>query len=198
MSFQGYRAMFCLQSDTDQQWIALVIANTDKLLADHAYCEQKAAASALSLINKYPDDPVLVKAMLKLAHEELEHFELLYDHLKARNITMGGIDKDPYVAELLPLCRRHGLESLIDRLLVASLIEARSAERFRLLADHLPDADLRALYQDLFVTESRHHTQFVNLAQRYASREEIKARLEELSKLEAEIVARLPILPRMH
>jgi tRNA-(ms[2]io[6]A)-hydroxylase len=195
---QGFDAMFCLQSDTDQQWIDLVIANTDKLLADHAYCEQKAAASAMSLINKYPDDPFLVKAMLKLAHEELEHFELLYDLLQARGIPLGGIDKDPYVAELLPLCRKHGKESLIDRLLVASLIEARSAERFRLLADHLPDPELRALYKDLFVTESRHHTQFVNLAYHYAPREEVKARLDELSTLEAAIVARLPIAPRMH
>jgi tRNA-(ms[2]io[6]A)-hydroxylase len=190
--------MFCLQSATDSEWLALVIANTDKLLADHAYCEQKAAASAMSLINKYPDDPFLVKAMLKLAHEELEHFELLYDLLQQRGIPLGAIDKDPYVAELLPLCRKHGKDALVDRLLVASLIEARSAERFRLLADHLPDEELRAMYKDLFITESRHHTVFVNLAAHYAPKEDVKARLEELSKQEAEIVARLPVAPRMH
>jgi tRNA-(ms[2]io[6]A)-hydroxylase len=190
--------MFCLQSETDQQWLELVIANTDKLLADHAYCEQKAAASAMSLINKYPDDAELVRQMLKLAHEELEHFELLYNMLVERGIPLGGIDKDPYVAELLPLCRKHGKEALIDRLLVASLIEARSAERFRLLAEHLPDPELRAMYKDLFVTESRHHTTFVNLAGNYAPRDEVKARLAELSTLEAEIVARLPVAPRMH
>jgi tRNA-(ms[2]io[6]A)-hydroxylase len=190
--------MFCLQSDTDQQWLELVIANVDKLLADHAYCEQKAAASAMSLINKFPNDPILVKAMLKLAHEELEHFELLYDLLQTRGIAMGHIDKDPYVAELLPLCRKHGQESLIDRLLVSSLIEARSAERFFLLADHLPDPEQRAMYKDLSVTESRHHTVFVNLAANHASRDEIKARLAELSDQEAAIVARLPVAPRMH
>lgn len=190
--------MFCLQSATDSEWLELVIANTDKLLADHAYCEQKAAASAMSLINKYPDDPFLVKAMLKLAHEELEHFELLYDLLQQRGIPLGAIDKDPYVAELLPLCRKHGKDALVDRLLVASLIEARSAERFRLLADHLPDEELRAMYKDLFITESRHHTVFVNLAAHYAPKEEVKARLEELSTQEAAIVARLPVAPRMH
>ena len=103
-----------------------------------------------------------------------------------------------YVAELLPVCRKHGKESRIDRLLVASLIEARSAERFRLLADHLPDPELREMYKDLFITESRHHTLFVNLAYNYASREEVKARLDELSTLEAAIVARLPVAPRMH
>ncbi|MFN3428857.1 MAG: tRNA-(ms[2]io[6]A)-hydroxylase [Candidatus Sericytochromatia bacterium] len=190
--------MFCLQSATDSEWLELVIANTDKLLADHAYCEQKAAASAMSLINKYPDDPFLVKAMLKLAHEELEHFELLYDLLQRRGIPLGTIDKDPYVVALLPLCRKHGKDALVDRLLVASLIEARSAERFRLLADHLPDEELRAMYKDLFITESRHHTVFVNLAANYAPKEAVKARLDELSKQEAEIVARLPVAPRMH
>ena len=194
----GASSVFCLQSETDQKWLELVIDNVDKLLADHAYCEQKAAASAMSLINKYPDDPFLVRSMLKLAHEELEHFEQLYEILQARGIPLGAIDKDPYVAELLPLCRKHGKESLIDRLLVASLIEARSAERFFLLADHLPDPELRAIYKDLSVTESRHHTQFVNLAYNYAPREEVKARLDELSRLEAEIVARLPVAPRMH
>jgi tRNA-(ms[2]io[6]A)-hydroxylase len=190
--------MFCLQSETDRAWLELVIANVDKLLADHAYCEQKAAASAMSLINKYPDDPELVATMLRLAHEELEHFELLYNLLQKRGIPLGAIDKDPYVAELLPLCRKHGMEALVDRLLVASLIEARSAERFFLLADHLPDPELRAMYKDLSVTESRHHTLFVNLAGNYAPREEVKTRLAELSEQEAAIVARLPVAPRMH
>jgi tRNA-(ms[2]io[6]A)-hydroxylase len=190
--------MFCLQSETDREWLDLVVANVDKLLVDHAFREQTAAAPAISLINNYPDDPELVTTMLKLAHEELEHFELLYNVLQQRGIPLGNIDKDPYVAELLKLCRKNGKESLIDRLLVASLIEARSAERFFLLADHLPDPDLRAMYKDLSVTESRHHTVFVNLAGNHASRDEIKARLAELSDEEAAIVARLPVAPRMH
>lgn len=190
--------MFCLQSTTDPKWLELVSANVEKLLADHAYCEQKAAASALSLINRYPDDPVLVPQMMKLAQEELEHFERIYKVLSARGYKLGQMDKDPYVGELLPLCRKHGLEALIDRLLVASLIEARSAERFFMLADGLEDDELRALYKELSVTESQHHTQFVNLAFNYAPREDVKARLAELSTAEAEIVARLPISPRMH
>lgn len=190
--------MFCLQSETDAQWLEVVLANVDKLLADHAYCEKKAAASAMSLIGRYHDDRFLVPQMLKLAQEELEHFERLYTILTERNISLGTIDKDPYVAELLPLCRKHGTEALIDRLLVSSLIEARSAERFFLLAEHLPDPELRALYKDLSTTEARHHTLFVNLANHYAPREEIKARLAELSTEEAAIVARLPVAPRMH
>jgi tRNA-(ms[2]io[6]A)-hydroxylase len=190
--------MFCLQSKTDDKWLALVIANVDKLLADHAYCEKKAAASAMSLIGRYPDDEFLVPKMIELAREELEHFERIYTVLRERGGSLGNIDKDPYVQELLPLCRKNGTEALIDRLLVASLIEARSAERFFLLAEHLPDADLRALYRELAVTESGHHTTFVNLAFHYAGREEVKARLAELSAEEAAIVERLPVAPRMH
>lgn len=190
--------MFCLESTTDPRWLEVVIAQPDRLLADHAYCEKKAAATAMSLIGKYPDDTFLVPKLIDLAKEELEHFERLYAILKERGIPLGYVDKDPYVGELLPLARKQGIEGLIDRLLVSSLIEARSAERFFLLAEHLPDEELRALYKDLSVTESRHHTMFVTLACNYAPKEEVRARLKELATEEAAIVARLPIAPRMH
>ena len=191
--------MFCLKSETEARWLEVVLADVDRLLADHAYCEKKAAASAMSLIARHPDDPVLVPAMLDLAREELEHFERLWHLLQARNIPLGPMDRDPYVSELMPLARKTGsTEALVDRLLISSLIEARSAERFFLLADHLPDAELRALYRDLSTTEARHHTQFVNLATHYAPRDEVRARLAELSLAEAAIVARLPVAARMH
>jgi tRNA-(ms[2]io[6]A)-hydroxylase len=190
--------MFCLESTTDPRWIELVVAQTDRLLADHAYCEKKAAATAMSLIGKYPNDTFLVPHMLRLAQEELEHFERLYGVLVERGVELGYVDKDPYVGELLPLARKTGVEGLIDRLLISSLIEARSAERFFLLAEHLPDPALRELYQDLSVTESRHHTLFVTLASHYAPKDEVRARLKELAKEEAAIVARLPIAARMH
>lgn len=190
--------MFCLQSKTDSRWLEVVLADVDALLADHAYCEKKAAASAMSLIGRYPDDAFLVPKMVELAREELEHFDRIYGILVARGAKLGSIDKDPYVQELLPLARKNGVEALIDRLLIASLIEARSAERFFLLAEHLPDAELRALYRELAETESGHHTIFVNLAFHYAPREAIKARLAELSAQEAAIVEKLPIAARMH
>lgn len=190
--------MFCLESSTDPRWVEVVTAHVDRLLADHAYCEKKAAATAMSLIGKYPDDTFLVPQMVRLAQEELEHFERLYGVLQARGLSLGFVDKDPYVGELLPLARKNGTEGLIDRLLISSLIEARSAERFFLLAKHLPDEELRALYQDLAVTESRHHTMFVTLASHYAPKEEVRARLKELAVEEAAIVERLPIAPRMH
>lgn len=190
--------MFCLKSETDPRWLEVVLADVDALLADHAYCEKKAAASAMSLIARCPDDEVLVPAMIELAKEELGHFELLWKLLKQRGIALGTMDKDPYVAALLPLARKQGDEGLIDRLLISSLIEARSAERFFLLADHLPDPELRALYKDLSTTESRHHTTFVNLAMNYAPREVIRERLAALADEEAAIVARLPVACRMH
>ena len=191
-------AMFCLESKTDPRWIQTVLGNVDALLADHAYCEKKAAMTALSMIGKYPGDTFLVPKLIELAQEELGHFEQLYTVLVERGITLGFIERDPYVGELLKLARKHGTEGLIDRLLVCALIEARSAERFFILAEHLPDAKLRELYTELSVTESRHHTFFVRLAEHYQPREEIRARLEELAKAEAEIVATLPIEARMH
>ena len=191
-------AMFCLECPTDPAWVALVSANVEALLADHAYCEKKAAATAMSLIGKYPDDTWLVPQLVALAREELEHFERLYAVLIARGIPLGYVDKDPYVGELLQLVRKQGVEGLVDRLLVSSLIEARSAERFFLLAEHLPDAELRALYQDLSITESRHHTLFVTMARNYMSRDEVRDRLAELAREEAAIVQRLPIAARMH
>ncbi len=190
--------MFCLQSGTDPRWTALVCDNMEKLLADHAYCEQKASATAMSMVGKYPDDAYLAPRMIALAIEELEHFQRIYDVIKARDWTLGHVDKDPYVAELLPLIRKHGDEHLIDRLLISSLIEARSAERFFILAEALPDAELRELYRDLAATESRHHTTFVSMASHYAPRDEVRARLNELAREEAAILARLPIAPRMH
>lgn len=190
--------MFCLQSDTDPSWITLVKDNVDKLLADHAYCERKAAASAMSLIGRFPDDRFLVPQLIKLAQEEMEHFERIYQVLAQRDLPLGADSKDPYVQELLPLGRQGGVPGLIDRLLISSLIEARSAERFFLLAEHLDDPELRALYKDLAVSESRHYGFFVHLASHYAPRETVEARLAELAREEAAIVARLPVQARMH
>ncbi|MEB3221061.1 MAG: tRNA-(ms[2]io[6]A)-hydroxylase [Candidatus Sericytochromatia bacterium] len=191
--------MFCLKSETEARWLEAVQADVDALLADHAWCEKKAAASAMSLIARHPDDPVLVPAMLALAHEELEHFDRLWQLLQARGVSLGGMDKDPYVAALMPLVRKgDASEALVDRLLVSSLIEARSAERFFLLAEHLADAALRELYRELATTEARHHTTFVNLAMHYAPREAVRARLAELSEQEAVIVAQMPVAARMH
>lgn len=190
--------MTCLKAPTDERWLEQVLQHPERLLADHAHCEKKAAATAMSLIAKYPNDRVLVRSMLHLAQEELEHFARLYAVLEARDIPLGHMEPDRYVKELLALCRTQGTEHAVDRLLVFSLVEARSCERFVLLARHLPDPDLRALYHELSFSEAGHHQLFVSLAGHYQPKALVAERLDELTTLEAEILRRLPPGPRMH
>jgi tRNA 2-(methylsulfanyl)-N6-isopentenyladenosine37 hydroxylase len=190
--------MFCLKSDTKKEWVEAVAADPKNLLKDHAHCENKAAASAMSLLAKFPNDKFLVKSMVALAHEELEHFEEIYDILEAKGWELGHMDKDPYVQQLIPLGRKNGKEHIIDRLLISALIEARSAERFSLLAEALEDPELKGLYKRLFTVEARHHSTFIELACHYDDREVIKHRLTELAIAEAKIVDEMPVMARMH
>lgn len=187
-----------LKAPTDPRWIPVALAHLDQLLVDHAWCEQKAAASAMSLIVKVPANRNLVVSMTHLAHEELQHFELLHRVLQDRGIPLGRMDSDPYVKELLKLARTAEPGHLIDRLLLLSLVEARSCERFVLLAEHLPDPELAAMYRELSYSEAGHYRLFVNLACQIAPRAEVLERLEALAVEEVKILARLPITPRMH
>lgn len=188
----------CLKTPTDERWLSAALQEPDRLLVDHAHCEEKAAATALSLIAKYPDDRSLVTSMLHLAQEELSHFARLVDELNRRGLPLGRIESDRYVKALLALGRPTGTEHLVDRLLILSLVEARSCERMALLAEHHPDQGLRSMYHELALTEAGHHQLFVSLATHYLPREVVLARLEELSLSEAEIVRGLPVGPRMH
>lgn len=191
--------MFGLKAATPPTWLEACRGDVAALLADHAHCEHKAAASALSLLAKHPDDPALSEAMVALAHEELEHYQAMAQVVRARGERLGHADKDPYVQALLPLARRHGAaEALVDRLLISSLIEARSAERFFILAEGLDEPELRAMYADFAKTESRHHSTFLDLAFGFSPREAVKARFEELAAAEAEIMLARPPEPRMH
>jgi tRNA-(ms[2]io[6]A)-hydroxylase len=176
----------------------VALAHLDQVLVDHAWCEQKAAASAMSLIVKVPSNRHLVVSMTHLAHEELEHFERIHRVLERRGVPLGRMDADPYVKELLKLGRPSGPGHLIDRLLILSLVEARSCERFVLLADHLSDPELSGLYRELSFSEAGHYRLFVNLACQIAPRTEVLERLDALAEEEVKILARLPITPRMH
>lgn len=198
LAAQDCPQMTCLKAPTDERWLNQVLRHPEQLLVDHAHCEQKAAATAMSLIARYPDDRVLVRSMLHLAQEELEHFARLLAVLEARNLSLGRIAPDRYVKELLALGRPHGVEHLVDRLLVLSLVEARSCERFVLLAKHLPDPELRTLYHELSFSEAGHHQLFVSLAGHYLPKAVVAERLDELTIREAEILLRLPPAPRMH
>ena len=197
--------MLCLTRPTDPRWAHVALADLDAVLADHAHCEMKAASNALSLATREPASPSVARALVALAEEELQHFRAVLDLLELRGIALGKPDVDVYAAELRRIANETGKKtkegSLIDRLLVGALIEARSCERFRLLADALAargDA-LASFYDDLFASEARHYRTLVDLAALVAGEEaEVRARLAELARAEGELTARLGVRASIH
>lgn len=192
--------MLHLHSESTKRWLVQVDNHLDELLLDHAHCERKAASTAMNLMNAYTENLDICREMATIVEEELEHFFMVIDILKQRDIPFRRIAPGPYGRKLTALIRQNDPNRAVDRLLVASLIEARSCERFRLLADHVADREpeLSAFYAGLFESEARHHTTYVKLAEHFASREMVRERLTELSKLESEIIAEGSDLPRMH
>ncbi len=206
--------MLGLASKTDPAWIQQAMAALDRVLVDHAHCEHKAAVTALSFVSRYPDDPELVLKLAALAAEEAEHLERVATVCHARGLSLGHPDQDPYAKRLLSHARDAELERRVDRLLICGLIEARSCERLQLLAEALAEApspadrELAPMYDELWRCEAGHHTLFCDLAVRTLercgkrspekARVEMKARLVELAKAEAAIIAELPVLPRIH
>jgi tRNA-(ms[2]io[6]A)-hydroxylase len=193
--------VLCLRVPTDAAWAAEALADVDALLADHAHCELKAASNALSLIARHPDDLELAAALTEVAQEEVTHFQRVLALLSARGVPLGPPPVDEYAASLRraagSLPGRGGAGPLVDRLLVAALIEARSCERFKLLADAGGPADdpaLAAFWRELFAAEARHFRTFVGLAEKAAggNRRLVGVRLEALADLEAAIVSALP------
>lgn len=147
--------MFRLKLPTDPRWVNIVEENISEILTDHAYCEQKAASNAISLIILYPDLPQLVSAMTELAQEELSHFKLVHDIIISRGYQLGKQRKDDYVNLMYNFMHKGGSkeQQLIDRLLFAALIEARSCERFRVLSENLKDQELSTFYHNLMISE---------------------------------------------
>jgi tRNA-(ms[2]io[6]A)-hydroxylase len=193
----GYHAAVKLLSRTPPGWIAVALSDLDALLDDHAHCEKKAAASALSLIVAYPGHDELVRRLSALAVEELQHFRMVHERLIARGRSLGGDKGDPYAQRLLHLARPNR-GRLTDRLLLLGLIEARSCERLGLLGESLSDPELARFYRQLAEAEERHAEMFLELAAVYEERASVEKRLEELARAEAEIAAVLPLLPRIH
>lgn len=187
-----------IHSATPAGWLAVALGGLDELLVDHAHCEKKAAAQALSLLNAYPERERLVRRLSALAIEELRHFRAVCQRIRARGLTLARDPGDPYARRLQRLVRSSGEARLVDRLLVCGLIEARSHERLALLGDALPDPDLGELYRGLARAEAGHAGLFLDLAVDAGGRERVQARLEELARAEADIVAALPLAPRIH
>ena len=186
-----------LLCDTAPEWVALAVARFDEVLVDHAHCEKKAAASALSLLSTFPQAKGLPRAMARLAREEAGHLGQVLAILDKRGLVLGRDLGDPYVQGLMKLQRNPADERLIDRLLVSALIEQRSEERLRLLSEHLPDPDLRAFYARLAQSEEGHCNLFLRLARKSAG-EAADARLAELLPEEARLVRDLPVRAAIH
>lgn len=190
--------MLSLQSETSHRWLAQVEGNLEEVLIDHAHCEKKAAGAAMNLLFAYVEYEELAREMTEIVNEELEHFTMVLDLLRPRKITFRKLAPGCYGRKLHELIRAGEPNRAIDRLLVASLIEARSCERFCLLRDHVKDRELAKFYGSLFESEARHHTTYVRLAKLFADERTVGERLDELGQAEAAIVAVGDPLPRMH
>ncbi len=187
-----------LASETDPEWVNVILENFDEFLIDHASCERKAMAYAMSCVVKYPDRSEIIPDLLEVAQEELEHFRDVFVLLEQRGLKLGADAPDPYVNRLIKLCRHGRDERLLDRLLVASVIETRGAERFRLISESLTDQALKEFYRDLWACEARHGDVFMKMALNYFPTDEMNQRMEELVEAEAIIIADLEWRPSLH
>ncbi len=192
--------MLGLKLPTDPRWVNIVEKNIDEILTDHAFCEQKAASTAISLIVTFPEYPDLVQEMIALSREEMGHFKMVHDRILARGKTLGRYRKDEYVIALMKFFPKGGSrsEQLVHRLLYAALIEARSCERFRLLSEQLQDAELAEFYRKLMISEAGHYTMFLKFARHYGNREEVDKKWEDLLVYEAEIMKGLGTAETVH
>ncbi|MEM1089170.1 MAG: tRNA-(ms[2]io[6]A)-hydroxylase [Pseudomonadota bacterium] len=186
-----------LVTATDPDWVQVVLDNFDEFLADHANCERKASALAMSLVVKYPDREPIIPALIELAREELVHFQQVYDLMRRRGVSLISDAPDPYVGELQKLMRHGREERFIDRLLISSVIECRGAERFGIIAKALTDPELKAFYHELWAAETKHGHQFADMARKLYG-DDIYPRLQELMEAESEIVTRLPWRASLH
>ena len=187
--------MLGLQLPTDPRWVNLAEKDLEEILTDHAYCEQKAATSCISLIQQYPERKEMVRELAPIVTEEWGHFRLVLAELDKRNLNLGAQRKDEYVNALMQFMRKGGSreDRLVERLLVCALIEARSCERFRLLSLHIADNELKAFYHKFMVAEAGHYRLFIDLAKKYGEEEAVRNRWQEYLDHEASIMAKLEL-----
>ncbi|MCS6934834.1 MAG: tRNA-(ms[2]io[6]A)-hydroxylase [Chitinophagales bacterium] len=193
--------MLGLKLPTDPRWANLAKKSIEDILTDHAYCEQKAASTAISLIQNYPDYPELVEALSPIVKEEWGHFELVLTQLKKRGLKLGLQRKDEYVNKLQKFIRHGGrrTDTLIEKLLFAALIEARSCERFKILSKEIDDAELKSFYRNLMVSEAGHYKLFLDMACHFGGKEKVLKRWNEWLHYEARVIADMQIRgDRMH
>ncbi len=193
--------MLGLKLPTDPRWVNIVQQDLQEILTDHAYCEQKAASNAISILVSFPYYTDLVSAMVQLAKEELTHFEMVHHKIIERGYKLGFERKDEYVGEMHNFMRKgHKKEIvLIDRLLFGAIIEARSCERFKILSQQIPDDDLKQFYYELMISEAHHYTLFINFAKKYGSQvEDVDLRWQQWLMFEAQVLNRYSASGTMH
>jgi tRNA-(ms[2]io[6]A)-hydroxylase len=190
--------MLGLRAPSSSGWLERALANLDDVLIDHAHCEKKAASTAVSLLFRYPERTALLPVLSALAREELEHFEQMLGLLQRHGVVYGRLTPSPYATELLAAVRPEEPERLADTLICLALIEARSCERMKLLADAVPDTDLAAFYRRLLASEARHHATYLELAATVVPETAVRTRLATLAEHEAAVLAAAPPLARMH
>ena len=192
--------MLGLKLPTDPRWVNIVEKNIEDILTDHAYCEQKATSTAISLIVSFPEYTELVTEMTALVKEEISHFKMVHDKIIANGWVLGRDRKDDYVIQLLKFFPKGGSRTtqLVHRLLYAALIEARSCERFRLLSEELKDKELAEFYRKLMVSEANHYTMFLGFARQYGNRKEVDEKWQQLLDYEADIMKNLSKSETIH
>jgi tRNA-(ms[2]io[6]A)-hydroxylase len=192
--------MLGLKLPTDPRWANIAEKNIEEILTDHAYCEQKAASTAISLIVTYPEYPDLVEAMAALAKEEMSHFQMVHKKIVDRGLELGRERKDEYVHAIMAFFPKTGDRKLrlVHRLLIAALIEARSCERFKVLSENIADQELSDFYRKLMVSEANHYTMFLKFARDIGNREEVDKLWEALLEFEAEIISQLGTKELIH
>lgn len=198
---EGARAILGLQLPTDPRWVNLAAKSLQEILTDHAYCEQKAATSCISLIQKYSDREKLITELSPVVTEEWGHFRLVLAELQRRKLKLGRQRKDEYVNALLVFQKKGGTveDRLLDQLLMMAMIEARSCERFKMLSEGLQDEYLKKFYRRFMESEAGHYTLFINLAETYVPKEKLRQRWQEWLDYEADVMQRLDVRgDRMH
>ncbi|MEM1032469.1 MAG: tRNA-(ms[2]io[6]A)-hydroxylase [Myxococcota bacterium] len=191
--------MLRLRYETSPAWVEAVQGHMDAFLQDHAANERKVSHSAMTLAAQHPGREALVEAMIDVAREELDHFEQVFRLLQARGVPLAHDVPDPYMGRLFKAVKSSEADRyLLDRLILFGIVEARACERFLLVGKALTDEDLAAFYLDLARSEARHHALYITLARRYFDGAQVDERLDALLDLESEVLASIPIRPRLH
>ena len=181
--------MFKLKLLTDPRWANIAEGNLEEILTDHAWCEQKATTNAITIITMVPEHPELITALLEIAKEELEHFQMVHEIIKKRGYTFGRERKDDYVGQLFKFIVQGTRENyIIDRLLFAAMIEARSCERFKVLTENIKDEELKAFYKELMISEANHYTAFIGFARKLGDPETVNKPWEDWRQCESTLL----------